>query len=338
MLVTQQPILRRFWYPVVPLSHLSFDKPQSFEVLGERIVLWLDADAKPAAAIDRCCHRSAQLSKGVVIDGCVSCPYHGWSFNRQGACAKVPQLAPGQAIPASYRVQAYPCADRYGYAWVCLDKDPLQPIPNIPEAEDPNLRFIHEFYERWECSGLRIMENSFDNAHFSFVHQTSFGDQHQPLPASLQVIPVEYGLVVKTQVEVVNPPIQQKNLQIAESVTVRTMHSNWYAPFIRTLKITYPSGVMHMIFTAATPINDRTSQVVQFCVRNDTEADAKTEDIIAFDRQVTLEDRAVLETTDYDAPLEISAEQHMESDRVGIMMRHRLSALLKDHGEGESRL
>ncbi len=335
MLVTKQPVLRRFWYPVVPMAHLSYDRPQRFELLGERLVLWLDSNGKPSAAVDRCCHRSARLSNGQVVDGCIRCPYHGWAFDRQGACVDVPQLEEGRSIPASYRIQAYPCTDRYGYIWVCLDHNPLQPIPEIPEAEDANLRFIPQFYERWECSGLRIMENSFDNAHFSFVHYASFGDQHQPLPASLQVIPTDHGLTVKTKVEVVNPPLQQKNLQIAEAVTVRTMHSNWYVPFVRTLKITYPNGVMHMIFTAATPINDRTSQVIQFCVRNDTEEDASTEGIIAFDRQVTLEDRSVLESTDYDAPLDTHAEQHMESDRVGILMRHRLAALLRDHGETE---
>ncbi|MCS6814850.1 MAG: aromatic ring-hydroxylating dioxygenase subunit alpha, partial [Cyanobacteria bacterium] len=334
---TQQPVLRRFWYPVVPMSELSFDRPYAIKLLGEHLVLWLDADGQPAAALDRCCHRSAQLSKGSIVNGCVQCPYHGWQFDRHGTCVGVPQLEPYQAIPASYRIPAYQCTPRYGYAWVCLDDRPLQPIPTIPEAEDPNLRFIHQFYERWNCSGLRIMENSFDNAHFSFVHYASFGDQHQPRPASLQVSSVDHGLTVKTVVDVVNPPLQQKNLRLAEATTVRTMHSNWYLPFIRTLKITYPNGVMHMLFTAATPIDDRSSQVLQFCVRNDTEADASTEDIIAFDRQVTLEDRAVLETTDYDAPLDTSVEQHMASDRVGIMMRHRLTALLKEHGEVEIR-
>ncbi|MEG3989293.1 hypothetical protein QUA13_19430 [Microcoleus sp. S28C3] len=43
-----------------------------------------------------------------------------------------------------------------------------------------------------------------------------------------------------------------------------------------------------------TPINDSTSQMVQFCLRNDTEADAKTIDIIAFDRAVTLVEHYLL--------------------------------------------
>jgi phenylpropionate dioxygenase-like ring-hydroxylating dioxygenase large terminal subunit len=335
MLVTQQPVLKRFWYPVMPLSQLLVESPQAFELLGQRLVLWLNGDGQPAALADRCCHRSAQLSKGVVIHGCVRCPYHGWSYEASGRCVRVPQLPETQAIPASYRVPSFLSAVRYGYVWVCLHPEPIAPIPEISEADNPANRIIHQFYERWNCSGLRLMENSFDNAHFSFVHVNSFGDQQQPQPASLKITPIDYGFVMYAQVPVVNPPLQQKNLQIAEAATVRMNEQTWYMPFIRTLKITYPNGLMHLIFTAATPISDRVSQIVQFCVRNDTEADAKAAEIIAFDRQVTMEDKAVLESTDYDTPLDLSAEQHMPSDQPGIVMRKQLAALLKASGEAE---
>ncbi|MFM7424423.1 MAG: Rieske 2Fe-2S domain-containing protein [Elainella sp.] len=335
MLVTQQPILKRFWYPVMPLSHLA-EQPQPFQLLGQPLVLWRNGAGKPAAADDRCCHRSARLSLGQVIEGCVRCPYHGWSFDSTGTCVNVPQLEPGQPIPKTYRVRGYPCEERYGYVWVCLDPEPLLPIPSIPEAEDPINRLIPQFYEPWQCSGLRLMENSFDNAHFSFVHLASFGSQ-QPTPASSEIRLLETGLQMRAVIEVVNPPLQQQNLQIASAKTVRTAESTWHLPFARTLKITYPNGLMHLIFTAATPISDSMSQIIQFCVRNDTEAEAKAADIIAFDRQVVLEDRAVLESTDYDTPLRISAEQHMPSDRPGILMRRKLAALLKQHGETEQR-
>ncbi|MBF2028955.1 MAG: aromatic ring-hydroxylating dioxygenase subunit alpha [Oscillatoriales cyanobacterium C42_A2020_001] len=337
MLVTKQPVLKRFWYPIVPLSSLSFETPSPFELLGQKLAIWLDADGKPAAVSDRCCHRSAQLSKGVIINGCLRCPYHGWSYNSDGVCVNVPQFEPGQTIPSSYKVVSYLCTERYGYVWVCLDAAPLLPIPAISEAADPAMRLIHQFYERWECSGLRVMENSFDNSHFSFVHAASFGDQHQPEPASIEITPVDYGLNMKSRVPVVNPPLQQTNLQLAEATTIRTVDANWFMPFTRTLKITYPNGLVHLIFTAATPISDRASQIIQFCLRSDTEADAAAESIIAFDRQVTMEDRSVLESTDYDAPLAIPDEQHMPSDQPGIIMRRKLAALLKEHGEIEQR-
>lgn len=335
MLITKQPVLRRFWYPVLPIATLR-EGPQSFTLMGEPLVLWLDAEGKPAATLDRCCHRSAQLSKGKVVDGNIRCPYHGWSFNGEGACVKVPQLEK-DSIPRNYKVPAYRCQERYDYVWVCLG-EPLAEIPEIPEASDPSFRMIHEFYETWDASGLRILENSFDSAHGHFVHASSWGDESNPVPPPIdEIIETETGFVMKHWVQVLNPDLQKKNLGIEEEKTVRTNERTWYMPFARTLKIQYPNGLVHLIFNAVAPIDDRTSQMVQFCLRNDTEADAKASEVIAFDRIVTLEDREVLATTDYDAPLDIREEQHMPSDKPGIIMRHRLAALLKAHGEVEQR-
>ena len=342
MLVTQHPVLRRFWYPVMPIVDLA-EGPQAFQLLNQPLVLWLTETGQPAALIDRCCHRSAQLSAGKVIEGCVRCPYHGWSYDETGRCVKVPQLDPTAKIPESYQVLSYLCEERYGYVWVCLDLDPLLPIPQIPEAAAVENRLISQFYEPWQCSGLRLMENSFDNAHFSIVHAPSFGVQAQPQPAKSELVTLadDKGLKIYAKVPVVNPPSQQKNLNIPDGLTVREVESTWYMPFSRTLKITYPNGLMHLIFTAATPVSDRTSQIIQFCIRNDTEADATTESINAFDRQVVNEDKVVLENTTYDTPIEIAAEQHMSSDRPGIVMRQQLAALFdkyeRDKYERESK-
>jgi phenylpropionate dioxygenase-like ring-hydroxylating dioxygenase large terminal subunit len=337
MLVTQQPVLRRFWYPVMQIAHLGSDKPQPFQLLGQKMALWLDGDGKPAAVGDRCCHRSAQLSAGVVKDGCVRCPYHGWSYNREGTCVNVPQLE-GGIIPKTYAVESFRCEERYGYVWVCLDDEPLLPIPDISEVQDTRFRMIHEFYETWGVGGLRAIENSFDSAHGNFVHASSWGDRGNPVPPPIdEIADTEDGFVMKHWVEVLNPDIQKKNLGIETEKTIRTNERRWFMPFARTLRIQYPNGLIHLIFTGYTPIDDRTVQLVQFCLRNDTEAEAKAADIIAFDRQVTQEDRDVLETTDYDAPLSLAEEQHMASDKPGILMRHRLAALLKAHGEVEQR-
>jgi phenylpropionate dioxygenase-like ring-hydroxylating dioxygenase large terminal subunit len=330
MLVTQHPTLRRFWYPIMPVTHLV-DGPQSFQLLGEPIVLWLTASGQPAALADRCCHRSAQLSKGQVIDGCVRCPYHGWTYDESGRCIDVPQLESGAAIPLSYRVPAYQCEARYGVVWVCLDKSPLQPIPEIPEAAVAGNRTLQQFCEPWHCSSLQILENFLDNAHFSFVHTTTFGIPDQPKPPELRLEPFDMGFKLYSTMPVVNPPNQQENLKIAEDKTVRVVESTWHLPFVGTLKITYPNGLEHLIMTAATPIDDRTSQFVQFCIRNDTEADATAASINAFDRQVINEDKAILEPIPEVAPIEIAAEQHMPSDRHGVVMRRQLSALFKKY-------
>jgi phenylpropionate dioxygenase-like ring-hydroxylating dioxygenase large terminal subunit len=335
MLVTQQPVLRRFWYPVIPAQQLAAE-PRSFELLGQKLVLWRDEQGQPAALQDRCCHRSAQLSIGAVIDGTVVCPYHGWRFDRTGACVWVPQI-PDSSIPASYCVASYRCHERYGYVWVCLG-EPLADIPDLPEAADPRFRLIQEFYEPWRCAGLRVMENEFDTAHPTFVHPKTFGSSDHPVPDVMEITETDRGIHLRAVLGVVNPPLQQQNLKMEQTGTVRTMDMDWFLPFTCKLRIAYPNGLVHIIVNTATPVNDTTSQIVQFCLRNDTEAEVKAADVVAFDRQVTLEDQTILETTDYDVPLTPSQEQHMLTDKPGILMRRKLAALLRTQGEVEQTL
>lgn len=335
MLVTQQPVLSRFWYPVFPMVDLT-EGPQEFTLLGHPLVIWLDAEGSPAAAADRCPHRSAQLSRGQVIQGQIRCPYHGWQFDRQGVCVAVPQLAHDK-IPTAYQLPSYLCEARYGYVWVCLSPDPLAPIPEIPEASDPHYRLIHEFYEPWQVAGLRVMENEFDSAHPTFVHAKTFGSADHPTPESIDIQETDHGLRSEIVLGVANPDLQQQNLKIQHAQTQRRMVLDWYLPFTAVLRIHYPNGLTHIIVNTPTPIADDRSQIVQFCLRNDTEADTPAQKVIQFDRAVTLEDKRILETTDPDVPLDLTQEQHMLTDKPGILMRRKLLALLKAHGERERR-
>ncbi len=73
MLTTRQPVFRRFWHAVMQLSMLAEGRPVPFTLLGERIVLFLDGQGRPAALKDRCCHRTARLSLGRCVNGALEC-------------------------------------------------------------------------------------------------------------------------------------------------------------------------------------------------------------------------------------------------------------------------
>jgi phenylpropionate dioxygenase-like ring-hydroxylating dioxygenase large terminal subunit len=333
MLATRQKILRRFWYPVMPVGHLA-DKPQPFTLLGTDLVLFRDAEGKASALIDRCCHRTARLSKGWLEHGNVVCPYHGWTYAGDGKCVRIPQRPDGN--PGKTAVEAFRCTERYGAVWVALE-EPLAPIPDWPEENDPAYRRIDQFYEPWHCASFRLMENSFDNAHIHFVHRNTFGDINDPDPPQPTIENTPLGFVARSDVPVYNTDLQKQNLQDAGDVTIRHITADWYMPFLRCLRIRYPNGLDHIIVTAATPVSDSSCQVLQFCFRNDTEAQAPAANIIEFDRRVTAEDKEVLEATDPDVPLEINsgAERHMPSDQPGLLMRRMLLELFAAHGETE---
>jgi phenylpropionate dioxygenase-like ring-hydroxylating dioxygenase large terminal subunit len=237
-------------------------------------------------------------------DGQLQCGYHGWTFNGEGQLH--PHPPEGRRRPAGIFVPRYRTAQRYGYVWVAPE-EPITGLPEIEEDTDPSFRRIYEFYEPWKCSGLRLMENSFDNAHFSFVHRNTFGKFDAPVPSKMNLHPFENGLgfTMDTVVPVKNVPLSMKALNMATAETVRNNTGTWWMPFFRKLRMRYPDGLVHTIITAATPISDHSSQIIQIAYRNDTEAEAKAADIIAFDRAVVTEDRDVLESTTFDTPVDL---------------------------------
>ena len=336
MLTTKQAIFRRYWHAVMPLSMLA-DGPKPFTLLGEAIVLFLDANGAPAALRDRCCHRTAKLSKGWCEGGRLVCGYHGWNYDATGRVVRIPQYAPERPIPEDYRTPAYPCTAKHGYAWVALE-DPIAPIFEVPEFDAPGWRTIFQFHERWETSPLRVLENSFDNAHFSFVHRATFGVAAQPAPSRYALIDRPDGFLAETVIAAANPPAFRRISGVEGAVTTRHMRNAYYLPFSRRLDIEYPSGIRHVIVNCFTPIDDASLMLAQWLFRNDTEADCPAQLLIDFDRAIISEDKAILESTDPDALVDTrrrGVEYSMDSDRPGMTIRRKLMELLAAHGESE---
>jgi phenylpropionate dioxygenase-like ring-hydroxylating dioxygenase large terminal subunit len=346
MLTSRQPVFRKFWHATVPLSSLQGETPQPFPLLGENIVLFLDENGNPAALKDRCCHRTAKLSKGRCIDGRLQCGYHGWTYNGNGRVIRIPQYDESRAIPADYCTPAYRCVAKYGYAWVALE-EPIAPIPHVPEFDDPAWRTIFQFYERWATSPLRALENSFDNSHFSFVHRATFGVADQPRPSKYQLVEQDNGFYAETVIDAANPPAYQRVTGLSDAITTRHMRNAYYLPFSRRLDIEYPPaggpesgkpGVRHVIINCFTPIDDGHIQLVQWLFRNDTEADCPEAMLVEFDHVITREDKDILESTDPDALVDTrrrGIEYSMDSDKPGMLIRKKLMELLARHGEAE---
>ncbi len=334
MLTTKQALFRKCWHAVMPLHDLA-DGPRPFRLMGEDIVLFLDEAGAPAALRDRCCHRTAKLSKGRCEGGRIVCGYHGWTYDRTGKLVRIPQFDAGAPVP-DHRTDAYFCMARFGYVWVSLEA-PMQELFDIPEDRDPGFRRIFQFYETWNTAPLRMMENSFDNAHFSFVHAATFGDASAPKPKRYDIVETDYGFYAASSVDILNPPEAHRVTGSTAPYTTRKMENHWYMPFCRRMDMAYPSGIRHIIINCATPIDDGRMQLMQLLYRNDTEADCPTAKLIEWDARITREDKDVLESTDPDATLDVlrKVEAHMPSDRPGLVMRRRLLRLLRENGEEE---
>src|SRR5471030_1064576 len=80
--------VRNTWYPICPSTFVT-DKPVSLRRAGYRMVLWRDFEGRVHALEDRCPHRGAPLSLGIVMGDRIACGYHGVQVNKDGIGVEV---------------------------------------------------------------------------------------------------------------------------------------------------------------------------------------------------------------------------------------------------------
>lgn len=56
---------------------------------GERIAVFRHGD-RISAVTNVCAHQGGPLGEGKVIDGCITCPWHGWTYKPHNGCAPPP--------------------------------------------------------------------------------------------------------------------------------------------------------------------------------------------------------------------------------------------------------
>ena len=86
-----------FWYPA-GLSTGITATPVRRRMLGQDFVLWRDSAGKVHCLANTCCHRGGALAGGKIVEDEVQCPYHGWRFNRDGQCTRIPSLGIDAAL------------------------------------------------------------------------------------------------------------------------------------------------------------------------------------------------------------------------------------------------
>jgi phenylpropionate dioxygenase-like ring-hydroxylating dioxygenase large terminal subunit len=173
--------LRDIWYFAALASDLAPGRLKRFEILGEPVLIGRTHAGEVMGLRDVCPHRAAPLSAGRLTresDGAetIECPYHGWRFRPDGACAAVPSLVDDQAVDiARIRLRRYPVAESQGLIFVWMagdgraDAQPSEPPPTFPGVVGgrPKLvdRMVFDAHIDHAVVGLM------DPAHGPYVHQ-----------------------------------------------------------------------------------------------------------------------------------------------------------------------
>jgi phenylpropionate dioxygenase-like ring-hydroxylating dioxygenase large terminal subunit len=201
-----------FWYVVAESSQLKTQSLLKRQVLGEWLAIFRGADGQAVALQDRCLHRQGRLSTGSVQQGCLRCPYHGWTYDASGQVIAVP--AEGQSLRAGHqrRIQTYPTREQDGYVYVCLNRETQEeitpfPMPFYREPGWQSVRLINLFHN----SVTNCAENFIDIPHTVWVHPGVFRNNRQQ--------------ELKMQVSRQNGSVQVEYLQETDNL-------GWYQRFL----------------------------------------------------------------------------------------------------------
>ncbi|KAL8521774.1 hypothetical protein ACS0TY_012068 [Phlomoides rotata] len=160
------------WYPLYLTQNVPDDAPLGLTVFDKQVVLFKDGKGELHCYEDRCPHRLAKLSEGQVFDGKLECLYHGWQFEGNGKCVKIPQLSQGAKIPQSACLKTYEIKDSQGVMWIWMSlKTPPKPekIPWFENFDRPGFRDISTIHELPYDHSI-LLENLMDPAHVPISH------------------------------------------------------------------------------------------------------------------------------------------------------------------------
>jgi vanillate O-demethylase monooxygenase subunit len=314
-----EPALRRYWHPVASSAEVGA-KPLGVCVLDEQVVVYRVKE-RVVAFRDLCIHRGTPLSRGWLDDdGCLVCAYHGWSYAPDGACVRIPALEPSQPIPRKARATVYRVAERYGLVWVCLD-EPCAPIPELPELEDPTLHTFPLYPEGdpggyWKASAARMIENFMDSSHFAWVHTDLFGRRDMPRIPSFEVKRLGGELTWELDIPV---PSGDVMWGLAKHCY------RFVFPFNAQLTRVMPEGKRLVVTLTVTPISAKRIRRHVF-VSRDYALDRPDEEMRAFVRPATEQDRAVVESQrPEELPVDLAEEFHIKGpDSPSVEFRRML--------------
>jgi phenylpropionate dioxygenase-like ring-hydroxylating dioxygenase large terminal subunit len=322
---TQSPTraaLTKFWHPIATSEEVG-EQPKRFDLLDDHVVAFRDENGV-AAFRDLCVHRGAALSLGWVREGTLVCPYHGWQYDRTGACVKMPSRPADAPIPATARAIAYRVQEKYGLVWVAMD-EPSDEVPLFPGDvyDGPEWTSFISYREVWKTSAARACENFMDFSHFPYVHDGLLGTEDNAEIAPYTVEKRDNGLHYWLE--------QEEPSDLAGGMQKVRYEYTLVVPFtIHLKKIEIGTGRETIITQFTQPRTAKTTELFVFIVRNHShdEPDSKFGD---FTNTIMEQDRVVVESQrPEELPDSLREELHIKvPDAASLLYRQKLASLAK---------
>ncbi len=311
------PVLIHDWQAVARSEDLPQNGVRPARLLEEDLVLWR-LNGEVSAWKDLCLHRGTRLSLGSVEDDLLVCPYHGWTYNWEGQCVRMP-AHPDQKPSPRARLRQYHAREKYGLIWVCLG-EPDTDIPPFPEWENPSFRRVICGPYFLKAAGPRAIENFLDVAHFPYVHEGLLGQKDRPEIEDYEVEVGPQGVAAR------NIRVWQPDPDGTGNSALVTYSYHAFRPLTAYFTKT-SSGPRFSAFFTINPLSELASQSWLLLALN-YRHEVPDQELRDFEDKIMAQDIPIVESQRPELlPLDLQVELHLRSDRTAIAYRKWLRSL-----------
>ncbi|MDT4817938.1 Phthalate 4,5-dioxygenase oxygenase subunit [compost metagenome] len=177
---------KKHWIPALRSEALApGGAPQRVELLCQKYVAFRGDDGKVGFLHEACPHRGVSLALGRNEGNRLTCIFHGWSFDADGNCTRMP-TEKDQSFCQKVKGQGFKIREGGGIIWVYLGEG------EPPKFNDYAFTYLTREHARPrasynEANWLQNLETLLDSAHIGLLHQDTTADASLP-QAGLQLV------------------------------------------------------------------------------------------------------------------------------------------------------
>ncbi len=157
---------------------------KAMEAVGVPVLMTRGKDGKVRAFINSCTHRGTYVAvEGRGNTSLFTCPYHGWTFNREGDLVGVASREDfGEVDTSCLNLKSLPVLEKAGLIWVVLDPKSTLDIEAFLSGYDDVLGSFG--FEKWHLFAQRTIKGPnwkiaydgyLDFYHLPVLHGDTFG-------------------------------------------------------------------------------------------------------------------------------------------------------------------
>lgn len=347
------PLNREKAYPQDEWCIAAYDKEVTDNILSrrffdEQVVLYRTEDGMINALSGLCAHRFMPLHLGSVEMGNLVCPYHGYTYDREGRCVHVPG---SDRTSSRARLRRFPVVEMGPFIWIWMGNPDRADTALLPDLAELGLSGSGEGFAvtygkilPMKARPAILMDNLFDLSHIGFIHKETIpgGDALCAVPPVVEEWNGRYRVARHIAGFVATADSFQGTAvkPIADRPVYAIVLTDYYSPTVVNSATWYyelnddgtagaPIAQLNFVH-GVTPETANSTHYSNVVTRNYNLIDESLDELLAWESDaVRIEDVHALEMIETSAPeLSTKIENSTKSDEGALKVRRILAKLI----------